>query len=112
MIILMNNHFVNRLFCFINFVQIGLHLFADALKDVVATLVQCEETDVAEKINKYIEDLVACTECKKIVCSLVICQIRITTTHEQMFVHSSNTCSMYNGTSDTSCGHIVEHNNY
>ena len=42
----------------------GLNLFGEALKDVVATLVQCEETDLAEKITKFIEDLVACTECK------------------------------------------------
>ena len=43
---------------------VGLNLFGVALRDVVATLVQCEETDIAQDITKFIADLVACTECK------------------------------------------------
>ncbi len=45
----------------------GLHLFAEALQDVVDTLIQCEETTVAEKIKKFIEDLVSCTECEPVI---------------------------------------------
>lgn len=44
----------------------GLNLFGQALKDVDDTLIQCEETKIAEKLEKFIEDLIACTECKSL----------------------------------------------
>ena len=43
---------------------IGLQLFGDALKDVKDTLEQCDETDIAKKLEKFIEALIQCTECK------------------------------------------------
>ncbi|XP_013392878.1 uncharacterized protein LOC106160753 isoform X2 [Lingula anatina] len=47
----------------------GLQLFGKALKDVQVTLVQCEETTIAERLGKFIKDLVECTEgsCTKFV---------------------------------------------
>uniref|UniRef100_A0A1X7T4X5 Uncharacterized protein n=1 Tax=Amphimedon queenslandica TaxID=400682 RepID=A0A1X7T4X5_AMPQE len=39
-----------------------LQLFGDALKDVQETLEQCGETDIAEKLAKFIAALVECTE--------------------------------------------------
>jgi hypothetical protein len=40
----------------------GLQLFGTALMDVYDTLVQCEETDIAKKLEKFIADLISCTE--------------------------------------------------
>ena len=42
----------------------GLQLFGKALQDVYDTLIQCGETAVAEKLEKFIADLISCTECK------------------------------------------------
>lgn len=39
-------------------------MFGEALKDVYETLIQCEETDIAKKLEKFIADLIACTECR------------------------------------------------
>ena len=39
-------------------------MFAEALRDITTTLVQYEETDLAEKIEKFIADLTYCTECE------------------------------------------------
>lgn len=45
---------------------LGLHYFAEGLKDVGETLEECEETEIAKKLEKFIKDLVECTVCKSI----------------------------------------------
>ncbi|XP_077992289.1 uncharacterized protein LOC144446407 [Glandiceps talaboti] len=40
----------------------GLHLLGLALEDVAKTLVTCLETDIAKAMEKFIADLIACTE--------------------------------------------------
>ena len=40
----------------------GLHLFGQALTDVKNTLIACNETVIVKDLEKFIEDLISCTE--------------------------------------------------
>lgn len=40
----------------------GLQLLGDGLEDLRQALVQCEETDIVEALEKFIKDLIHCTE--------------------------------------------------
>lgn len=57
----------------VDFHILGLHYFAEGLKDVGETLEECEETEIAKKLEKFIKDLVECTVCKSIYVIIYIC---------------------------------------
>ena len=44
------------------YVSSGIQLFGQALQDIYETLVRCEETTIVEDLDKFIKDLIQCTE--------------------------------------------------
>ena len=52
--------------------SLGIQLFGEALQDVYETLVQCEETTIVEDLEKFINDLIQCTESLCIISCVIV----------------------------------------
>lgn len=70
----------------------GLHLLSQALDDLRIALVACNETDIAQRMEKFLKDLISCTsdQCLEFVIDLLEELLVITYEHEHEIFKSVN----------------------